>query len=63
MAALFLILEGLIEGYPYGPAPTDIENLADTEALDRWEAIHGSILENDGPKDRYLTKAGKLQAR
>jgi transposase InsO family protein len=45
------------------PAATDLENVKDTAALDRWEAVWGPIGENDGPRERYLTATGRLRAR
>jgi hypothetical protein len=44
------------------PAATDLENVADTAALDAFEAKYGKIEKNDGPAERYLTKAGRLRA-
>ena len=45
------------------PTAMDVTNVADTEALDRWEAIYGSIQDNDGPKETYPTGAGRLKVK
>ena len=39
------------------PTWTDVSTLEDTEPLDRWEAVHGNIRENDGPLEDYVPVA------
>lgn len=43
---------------PEFTAINEIENL---DALDKWEASWGPITENDGPRDKYLTRTGRIR--
>ncbi|KAL2888515.1 retrovirus polyprotein [Ceratocystis lukuohia] len=43
--------------------PIDVILETNLQAMDRWESRWGPIMENNGPKDTYLTKSGTLRAR
>ncbi|KAL2885049.1 retrovirus polyprotein [Ceratocystis lukuohia] len=43
--------------------PIDVILETNLQAMDRWEAKWGPIMENDGPKETYLTKSGNLRAK